>query len=381
MNLAEMLTYADIEMLSKIAAHYECNCNAHSKNELIQSILNKMGNRDFIQKHVDQMGIEDLRFLNTLLFDKRSRLSLEELLASAGQAKFAEGQKQEGSGSVREMIARFRQRGWLFNGSTPDTRYLFGIPDDLKSRFRSVMEQQLEEQIVTVKEPEVYREEQEQAPEDLYLLLRYVQRHEVPLNAEGVMHKRCQTQLMEMLHVPEPLVSGAGWRFGYGRRFKDYPDRLALLYDYACHRGYLREKAHELVLTDSGHRRVEEEIKEPLLDLIQFWLRLYKSPIPNLVSLIYWISHGSENWCSAASVFGTVQRFIKPFYYDAAESIFQERIVKMMLHLGMMKVGEDLRHGAVIRMTSGGRSVVNSLVAGTAGLRELKSADIRNMRV
>ncbi|WP_174704667.1 hypothetical protein [Paenibacillus physcomitrellae] len=338
-----------------------------------------MGNRSFIQEHVDQMGIEDLRFLNTLLFDKRSRLSLEELLASAGQAKFAEGQKQEGS--VRDMIARFRQRGWLFNGSTPDTRYLFGVPDDLKSRFRSAIEQQLQEQIETVQEPEVYREEQEQAQEDLYLLLHYVQRHEVPLNAEGVMHKRSQSQLMEKFHVSEPLVSRAGWRFGYGRRFKDYPDRLALLYDYACHRGYLREKSHELVLTDLGNRIVEEEAKEPLLDLIRFWLRLYKSPIPNLLSLIYWISHGSENWCSAASVFSPVQRFIKPYYYDTAESIFQERIVKMMLHLGMMKVGEDPRQGPVIRMTRAGRTIVNNLVAGTAGLHELKAADIRNLRV
>ncbi|WP_223066645.1 hypothetical protein [Paenibacillus caui] len=381
MNLAEMLTYADIEMLSKIAAHYECNCNSHSKMELIQSILNKMGNREFIQEHVDQMGIEDLRFLNTLLFDRRNRLSLEELLASAGQAKFSPEDKNSGSGSVREMIARFRQRGWLFNGSTPNTRYLFGVPEDLKSRFRSVLEQQIVSQVVKVQEPTVYREEQEQAPEDLYLLLHYIQRHEIQLNSEGVMYKRNQSQLMEKLYVGEPLVGRAGWRFGYGRRFRDYPDRFALLYDYACHRGFIREQAGRLTLTELGDKAVQEETKEPLLCLIHFWLRLYKGPIPNLLSLIYWIDQGCALWTSAASLLETMQRFIRPFYYDTPESIFRERIIKMMLHLGMVKVGEDAEHGAVLRMTPAGRSYVKSLVAGTAGLTDNKTTDKSNIRV
>lgn len=363
MNLAEMLTFADIEMLSKIAAHYECNCNAHSKRELIQSILNKMGNRAFIQEHVEHMEEEDLRFLNTLLFDKRTRLSLEELMASAGQAKFTPENKQSGSSSVRDIIARFRQRGWLFNGSTPDTRYLFGVPEDLKMRFRNALEEQMATQIKNVQEPKVYREEQEQAAEDLFLLLHYIQRHDIPLNAEGVMYKRNQSQLMEKLYVPEPVNPKGGWRFGYGRRFRDYPDRLALLYDYAYYRGYITEQDARLSLTDTGNAAVEQEEKEPLLYLIQFWLRLYKGAIPNLLSLVYWIDCGCASWSSAASLYGNVERFIKPFYYDTSESIFRERIVKMMLHLGMVKVGEDPSAGPVIRMTPAGRMHVKNLVA------------------
>lgn len=363
MNLAEMLTFADIEILSKIAAHYECNCNAHSKRELIQSILNKMGNRAFIQEHVEQMDEEDLRFLNSLLFEKRSRLSLEELMASAGQAKFSADGKQPGH-SVRDIIARFRHKGWLFNGSTPDTRYLFGVPEDLKARFRSVLEERMASSIRRVPEPEVYREEQEQAAEDLFLLLHYIKRHDIPLNSEGVMYKRNQSQLMEKLYVAEPLVSKGGWRFGYGRRFRDYPDRLALLYDYAYYRGYISEQNGKLTLTETGSLMVEQEAKEPLLYLIRFWLRLYKGAVPNLLSLVYWTDCGCAEWSSAASLFGSVQPFIKPFYYDSPESIFRERILKMMLHLGMVKAGEDPSAGPVVRMTPAGRMHVKNLVAG-----------------
>lgn len=368
MNLAEMLTYADIEILSKIAANYDCSCNSHSKRELIQSILNKMGNRAFIQEHVEKMEEEDLRFLNTLLFDKRSGLSLEELLASAGQARFTEGNSGNGSPSVRDIVTRFRNSGWLFNGSTPSTRYLFGVPEDLKQRFRSALEQQLTDGVCRVEEPKVYREEQEQAAEDLFLLLDYIKRHDIPLNAEGVMYKRNQSQLMEKLYIAEPLKQKGGWRFGYGRRFRDYPDRLALLYDYAHYKGYISEQNSRLALTETGSQMVEAETKESMLYLIHFWLRLYKGAIPNLLSLVYWIDCGaSSSWSSTASLFGNLERFIKPYYYDTAESIFNERIIKMMLHLGMVKVGEDASAGPVLRMTSGGRSHVKSLVAGTAG--------------
>ena len=47
MNLADMLTYADIGQLSNIANHYDCDAKRNSKHELIQSILSKLGRRVF----------------------------------------------------------------------------------------------------------------------------------------------------------------------------------------------------------------------------------------------------------------------------------------------------------------------------------------------
>ncbi|MGG6309565.1 DUF5302 domain-containing protein [Paenibacillus macerans] len=359
MNLADMLTYADIGQLSRIADHYECQCSGHSKHELIQSILQTIGRRDFIERHVSGMSLEDLRFLNTLLFDGRRQFSLEELVACAQGSRFTEDAKERES--PREMIARFRQRGWLFNGTTQHTRYLFEVPEDLKRRFREALERRFAAEVkAAVAEPPMYREEPDMMSADLLLLLQYVSRNEIPLNSEGIMYRRNQMQIMESLHVSESLV-GKGWRFGYGRRFKDYPNRFALLYDYAYHSRLLQESNNQLELTETGKACLTEGRREPMIQLVRFWLRIYKGPIPNLLSLVYWTERCSKDWVTVSSLFGRVETLIKPFYYDTPASIFEERILQMMLHLGMVRLGEDERQERYVQATPFGKTVVQQL--------------------
>ncbi|WP_068785276.1 DUF5302 domain-containing protein [Paenibacillus phocaensis] len=356
MNLADMLTFADIGQLSRIADHYRCECSGHSKHELIQSILQTVGRRDFIERHIGSMSLEDLRFLNTLLFDGRRQFSLEELIACAQGSRFTDDAKERES--PREMITRFRQQGWLFNGTTQQTRYLFEVPEDLKRRFREALERRfLAEVKAAAAEPPMYREEPDMLSADLLLFLQYVSKHDIPLNSEGVMYRRNQMQILETLHVSEGLV-GKGWRFGYGRRFKDYPNRFALLYDYAYHSRLIQENNHRLELTDAGAASLAEERKESMIQFVRFWLRLYKGPIPNLLSLVYWIVSCSKDWVTVPSLFDRVEPLIKPFFYDSPASIFEERILQMMLHLGMVRFGEDERHERYVQASPFGKQAV-----------------------
>ncbi|MGZ7445427.1 hypothetical protein [Paenibacillus sp. TH7-28] len=359
MNLADMLSFADIGQLSRIADHYRCECSGHSKHELIQSILQTVGRRDFIDRHFSGMSMEDLRFLNTLLFCGRRQFSLEELIASAQASRFTQDAKDRES--PREMIARFRQRGWLFNGSTHQTRYLFEVPEDLKQRFREALEIRFKSEMRSAPaEPPVYREEPDMLAADLLLFLRYVCNHDVPLNNEGVMYRRNQLQIMESLHVSEALA-GKGWRFGYGRRFKDYPNRFALLYDYAYHSRFIQENGSQLELTETGQAYLTEGKKEPAIQFVRFWLRLYKGPIPNLLSLVYWIERCSNQWVTVSSLYGRIESLIKPFYYDAPAAIFEERILFMMLHLGMVRIGEDEQRERYVQATPFGHTAVAKL--------------------
>lgn len=355
MDLADMLTYTDIGQLSRIAKHYQCECSGHSKHELIQSILQTVSRRDFIDHHVSAMSPEDLRFLNTLLFDGRRQFSLEELVACAQAARFSEDAKERES--PRDMITRFRQRGWLFNGTTHHTRYLFEVPDDLKRRFREVLERRFVSEMKAAPEPAMYREEPDMLAADLLLLLQYVAGHVIPLNGEGVMYRRNQSQLMETLHVSESL-NGKGWRFGYGRRFKDYPNRLALLYDYAYHSRWIRENAELLELTDAGQEFLAKQSQEPMMQFVRFWLRIYKGPIPNLLSLMYWILCCSKEWVTLSSLYERVECLIKPFFYDTPASIFEERLIQMMLHLGLVRIGEDQQQERYVQTTPFGQEVI-----------------------
>ncbi|WP_339168856.1 hypothetical protein NSQ55_20415 [Paenibacillus sp. FSL H7-0943] len=351
MNLADMLTYADIGQLTAIAGRYRCECKQNSKHDLIQSILIMLGSRSFMESHIRECAPEDLRFLNTLLFDERTYFSLEDLLAVARQASFNAPEGK--TGGFREMVSRFKSGGWLFSGSSQQTRYLYQVPKDLKERFRETMSAHIKESIATSPEPVMYRSEGELMISDLVMLLRYIKDNEPELNQEGAMYRRYQQGVMNALHIPEELLSKGGWRFGYGRACEHYPPRFALLYDYIRHRRWISEEGFRLRLTATGEAVLNDGKCDSLMQIFSFWLRLYKGAVPNLPSLVYWISISAGNWVTVPSLVDGVGWLIKPFYYDSAASILEQRIIRMMVHLGMLKLGET-SGGLAVMMTPWG---------------------------
>jgi hypothetical protein len=369
MNLADMLTFADIGQLTTIASHYQCDCKQNSKHELIQSILVTLNRREFIAQQIRCLSVDDLRFLCAIVFDSRNYFNLEELIAIIRQTSFQvveEGSSKEKTSNLspRDSITRFKKSGWLFNGLTQDTRYLFQVPRDLKERFRKELGGYLKSAITFSSEPAVYREEQGLLSEDLGFFLRYVQQQdEIEINQECTMYRRNQQQIMDSFHISETLLSKGGWRFGYGRTYHVYPSRLALIYDYAFHVGYIEELEHRLKLTKLGHDWLEQGEKESMFQIYCFWLRLYKRPIPNLSSLVYWIGQCCTEWVSLSSLHEALGWLIKPFYYDSSQSIMDQRIIQMMMHLGLIRIGESEGDGIVIKMTLwGNRMVEQSMV-------------------
>jgi hypothetical protein len=357
MNLADMLSYTDIHELSRIASTYECECNGHSKNELIQSILSTLTRREVFEKHIRDLKLEDMRFLNSLLSDSRNSFSLEELIARVQQTRFQKNEKD--SWNPREMITRFKQLGWLFNGYSQQTKYLFQVPNDLKRRFNDVLTAKFKETLHAVEHPDVYRDEQMLIIDDIAHFLRYLsEQQEIPLTAEHSMYKRNQQQVLERMSVKEDMVVKGEWRFGYGRMFKEYPNRFSLIYDYCYFHHLIAEQKGSLVLTEQGTNKVVEGIRENPTQVYRFWLRLYKGPIPNLQSIVQWIYKLTSSWVTASTLGQVLCPFLKPFYYDSSESILEQRIMQMMMHLGLLRIGEDNFHGQVIQITKLGGQVI-----------------------
>ncbi|MDQ1909398.1 hypothetical protein RAC89_02640 [Paenibacillus sp. GD4] len=358
MNLADMLSYADIHDLSRIARTYECECNGHSKNELIQSILSTVCRKDVFERQVDDLTMEDIRFLNSLIFDPRGAFSLEELIARVQQSRFVKDESGE-PWNPRDMISRFKQRGWLFNGYSQQTRYLFEVPADLKKRFVSALAKQFQQRLIETEEPAVYRDEQQLIVEDIGNFLRFLRNQEVMLTAENVMYKRNLQQILETLSVREELVPKTAWRFGYGRMFRDYPNRFSFIYDFCYYNDLITEHNQVLALTELGKARVDERQKEDLLQVYRFWLRLYKGAIPNLQSLVQWLDKlASRTWVTASSLKEAIGPLIRPFYYDSPDSILEQRILQMMMHLGLVRIGEDEAAGRVVQVTKLGSSLI-----------------------
>ncbi|MFD2332116.1 hypothetical protein ACFSR7_22905 [Cohnella sp. GCM10020058] len=396
MNLADMLSYADIAQLSGIAEVYQCECSSHSKNELIQSILSAVQRREVLARRVEEMSLGDLRFLNSLLFEKREAYSLEDLTARAAlaaesaptqagdpkqaaqagvsktggaadggsskkspaggrkKAKLPEEPKSP-SDERRSAIARFKRYGWLFGGITQQTRYLFHVPEDVKKKLCSAIEDQFRTSVELRDEPQAYRDERGMMAGDLVRMLKFVRDHDTPLTAEGYLYKRQLQQLLDTFSVMEQAPAKTAFRFGYGRRFKEYPERFSLLYDYAYYSGLLLEEEGELRLSERGREMADGNAACDPADLYRFWLRLYKLPVPNLQALVQWVMRLSRHsWVTVSSLGATLLPLVKSYYYDTEKSVFEQRTLSMMLHLGLLRLGETADGEAVVTMTPQG---------------------------
>ncbi|WP_419873726.1 hypothetical protein [Candidatus Pristimantibacillus sp. PTI5] len=380
MNLSDMLGYADIQQLSRIADVYRCECNGHSKNDLIQSILSTVSRNDVFEAQISSMKLEDLRFLNSLLFEARNSFSLEDLLARVQQSRFGEEAIQPAPESLnktkktkkktaaeikplspREMIAKFKHQGWLFNGFSGPSRYLFQVPNDLKARFRDTLAKRFAAELRYTEEPPVYRDEQMLIHDDITHLLHYLYHNEVQLTADGSMYKRFTLQLLDKFGVTEELPAKGAWRFGYGRHFNQYPNRFSFIYDYCHYAKYITENQTVLSVTALGEERMHGKPPGEAEQIYRFWLKLYKGPITHLLSLVHWINALAAEWVTVESLRQVLVPFIKPYYYDDANTILEQRVMAMMVHLGLLRLGEHPEEGAVVRMTKAGRAVVSGL--------------------
>ncbi|MFS0722632.1 hypothetical protein [Paenibacillus sp. 1P07SE] len=370
MKLAEMLGYADIEQLNRIAEQYRLQCNSHSKNELIQTILSTISRREAVKQQLNELTIAERRFLGTLLFDTQYAYSLEELIARVQQGRFDQEQKsaaiadrkhQPPGGKSRKTrskkidppqpagprstIVKFKEAGWLFNGFSGSSRYLLHVPTDLRDRFREQMALTMREQLQYIEEPDGFRDEQQLLAEDVLTLLRYIRQHEPAITAEGYMYKRSILQVLESMHILEEPPGRGAWRFGYGKRMKEYPNRMSLIYDYGYYDQLFKEESGRLVIAPSGTRMLEERMLPEPTELYRFWLRLYKGAIPNILTLANWIHVLADPWVTTASLASQLLPYIKPFYYDNASDVLETRILAMMMHMGLLRIGEHHRHG------------------------------------
>lgn len=387
MNLADMLVFADIAELTRIAETYDCTCSSHSKNELIQSILSTVQRRDVMESRVEQMTGNDLRFLNSLVFENRSAYSLEELKARALNSELTptvqapltpvppkvqpvKNRTRKGKNAVpplpqgpdetaRQAISRFKKFGWLFNGFSGQNRYLYQVPEDVKTRLCDVLEKRYRSSLATREEPPVYRDERSLILDDMVHFLRFVRDNDLPITSEGVLYKRQLSQVLELFSVNEAIPTRGEWRFGYGRKFRDYPDRFSLLYDFTFFQGYIAEENERLVLTGEGRNITDNILKPDPTKLYRFWLRLYKSPIPNLSTLVQWVMRLSDSWVTVESLHQILQPLIKPYYYDTQRDVLERRVLTMLMHLGIIRWGETAGGDNVIRITPQGKMLVS----------------------
>lgn len=340
MNLAEILVYTDIKQLHQMAAHYGCECNPHSKNELITSLLHNLRRKQTITGEVERLSQDEAHFLFLLFFDRRMVVSLEDLLAKAGVALHCNKEKKQEQ--ARKLIANALRRGWIFPAKNKPVGQ-YQVPVDIREPYiQNWVSQWKLAHGEETQEVLAYRDEGHALVEDIHKFLTFLTAAPVPLTSDGSMYKRYQTQLLSFLSVKEEPLAPQKWRFGYGLHFDQYPDRFSLLYDFCYYQRWIKEEAAAVHVTDQGREILQSAPSESLYDeMIRFWQRVYKRAVPNLPMLVQLLPLMSgKEWTSQRLLLKTLLPWLKPFYYDEPEAILVQRVLKMMVHLGLMKVGQ-----------------------------------------
>jgi hypothetical protein len=356
MRLADCLNSSDIQTLRAIAEHYQLDCSKSSKNALIQSILAHFHNRSFAERVL--VAEEDLTFremITQIMMDKRSYFSREEIVGLI-RRMIGEGKEQESA-----CMQRLLREGWLFRlGST--ARHIFYVPEDVRKRMRHWLTQRMQQQVQRpVCPPIAYRDENMAIVRDTMTFLSYVARHDCRLTQDGVLFKRNQVAILSLMEIMEQPLGQVGWRFGYGRRFRDYPDRFSLIYDYCYARNLIieHEDSCKLTCTPQTQEWMEEDDRDKIRDLFKYWRLTYRRPIPTLTTVLQRLSQAvGSDWVLVESLNELLLPHVNDYYYDNKQQVLEKRIYTMLVHLGLLCQGQLADGRAVIRLTDLGREIL-----------------------
>ena len=329
MKLSETLTYTDISQLHRLAREWNCECNIHSKNELIQSLFHHLTNKYQIHQEFLELSSGDKMFLFNLMFEKPREYTKDSIYAKARQACL----KEEEARSYRGMLERALEKGWLFRVSIrQDEKFI--LPDEVRKQWRSLLLHGIQGMRKEEIEGGTIYDGSHHMAQDVEILSNNLKNNHVPFAKNGAMYRKHIMNLIHLFNVPEELPTES-WRFGYGRRFREYPDRFALIYDFAYHRGWITEDdmMGNVILTEQGYQFLEEGINYEQLtkDLFSFWLLSYRRAIPNVENLTRFISLlCQKQWVQERVLVEQLLPFTSGFYYDTPEEVRKKRIITML---------------------------------------------------
>ncbi|GAX89748.1 helicase-associated domain-containing protein [Effusibacillus lacus] len=355
MRLSECLNSSDINTLKKIAETHRLDCHRSSKNSLMQAIMSRFNNRKFVYEKLDSVDSEHYReALLQLVLDKRQSFSREDLAAIA---KRVTGSAED---LDKRLISKFLQDGWMYRLGSGGGGTAYYLPEDLSRTMKEYMAAKLQSRVErTESAPIVYRDDQFAIIRDTVQFISFVKNNEVKTTMEGVIYKRQLMQLLESMEVKEEAV-GTGWRFGYGRRFYNYPDRFALIYDYCYGRGIVEEQeAGFLSLTNKTETWLLKSDKDKLMDLVKFWRLLYRRPIPRISLVTSTIATAAKaGWTLKESVNRLVASYVSGYYYDSQEQVMEKRVYQMMVYLGLLCIGKLADGRQVMKLSDVGRELL-----------------------
>ncbi|MCT8138906.1 hypothetical protein H1D32_15015 [Anaerobacillus sp. CMMVII] len=323
MNLMDVLLFQDRNELIKLVKEREVAFNLNSKRELVEVLYPMLLNSEHISAKFDSLTNEAQKIVLALCYDQKLFLSKEELYGLTPSLDTITFQK---------VIEELTANGFLF--CYVNRNYL--IPSQIKKQLVRSIHLKIEDYRLVL--PATALDAEISIVNDLFVFIDYVQEKPLSLTKTGVIYKKDFQSMMNHFRYKETLPNEQ-WRFGYGRRFSQYPDRFSLLYDFCFENGWLLEKEGVLTVQPCVEDLYDMRLPQLMKSIITYWQKLYRRPFPT-VRLLYQILLDSLTEGEALEeepLISFLTPFVNEYYFDNKEDIITKRFFYMLEYMDVIK--------------------------------------------
>ncbi len=363
MRLSECLNQSDISRLRRIAVRQAISCSLYSKNALLQAILTSYSEPEHVPSRLQSISREALSAIQEIALDGRLCYAREELFAMLHRVTPAQEVSRDQENSTLPLLSELLEEGMVFELGSPSRR-TYVCPTDVWKRLSAITAKNLRDTVQRyVHEPAVYRFDGSAMARDAVTCLLFFARQDVKLTQDGIIFKRQQSQLLQLLEISEePLPTQTGWRFGFGRRFHDYPERFALIYDHLCDEGCIVEDPQGQLGVDRDASaaymtRTEDDRARALL---RFYVRTYRGAIRTLARVVAKIGQlAARDWVYGESILHALGDLVTDYYYEPRASVYEWRVMQMLVCLGVLMKGQGENGAPVYKISAAGSLWLN----------------------
>ncbi len=329
MNLMDVLLFQDRTELRKLVKESDGSPNLNSKRELIEALYPKLASVEALKERYYKLSNDAKKIILHLCYDQKIFISREELNGFVPNLKGNEFLKVLEELIVNGLLFAFKQGNFV-------------LPKQVKNELIRCLQLEIQENSFIV--PAAIESQKEiTIVTDIFAFVDFVMEKPIPLTKSGSMYKKDFQAMMKEFAYKESLPDEQ-WRFGYGRRFSQYPDRFSLIYDFCFSNGWISENFDVLTINSAVDDLFDMRMNDLMQAIVRFWHKLYRRPFPTVRLLHSLLVEALVEGEAVEEEFllSTFAPFVNSYYFDTREDIISKRFLRMLLYLDVIsKVETD----------------------------------------
>jgi len=338
MQLIAYLEQLTPSTLRKILEEHGLQTKQASPNQLVELILDQLLEQEKIKTVYQYMNDNEKEVLNYFIIHNPNQMfayrKLERLNGRLTRDQFEDG------------VTRLRRKGILYTIRRSWGDIGFIIPEDLYQAWHIFFFADVINQANIAEEIDASKRTTFNLEEDMFGVLSYLEKVEIPVTQKGTIHKRYVTTLLEQIKLEEVGLK----YFPFKKKFNaDYPQHLQILLELAMSLGLITyiDKLQPTSLTTNWYQLSATERR----DLLTQWIRvLFNSTEIMHKHFLYCLLYLPENqWYSIDEM---LQPLAKLMSRPMSQEIYERAMLEVLIPLqtfGWIELGNDQSEQSFVR--------------------------------